>query len=71
MLAPPFEFISRVFLPIINRMGPKIEARLVRHGFYPRGGGRIEVEVVPAALQPEARARSIPALPIRAHDAPL
>jgi len=52
MLAPPFEFISRVFLPIINRMGPKIEARLVRHGFYPRGGGRIEVEVVPAALQP-------------------
>jgi len=52
MLAPPFEFISRAFLPIVNRMGPHIEARLVRHGFYPRGGGRIEVDILPAPLTP-------------------
>lgn len=50
--APPFEFIAKAFLPIINRMGPQIEARLVRHGFYPRGGGRIEVEITPARLSP-------------------
>jgi RNA 3'-terminal phosphate cyclase (ATP) len=43
MLAPPFEFIQRSFLPIVRRMGGQVEARLVRHGFYPRGGGRIEV----------------------------
>lgn len=52
MLAPPFEFVERVFLPIVNRMGPRVEARLVRHGFYPRGGGRIEVEITPARLTP-------------------
>jgi RNA 3'-terminal phosphate cyclase (ATP) len=52
MLAPPFDFIERSFLPIINRMGPKVSARLVRHGFYPRGGGRIEVDIMPALLQP-------------------
>ena len=52
MMAPPFEFITRTFLPIINRMGPTVTARLSRHGFYPRGGGRIEVEIEPAALQP-------------------
>ena len=52
MLAPPFEFIAKVFLPIINRMGPVVEARLVRHGFYPRGGGRIEVDITPAPLLP-------------------
>jgi RNA 3'-terminal phosphate cyclase (ATP) len=52
MLAPPFDFIARSYLPIINRMGPKVSARLVRHGFYPRGGGRIEVEIEPAPLQP-------------------
>ena len=52
MLAPPFEFIARTFLPILNRMGPKVEARLVRHGFYPRGGGRIEVDIAPAPLTP-------------------
>jgi RNA 3'-terminal phosphate cyclase (ATP) len=52
MAAPPFEFIERAFLPILNRMGPRVEARLVRHGFYPRGGGRIEVDVSPAPLSP-------------------
>lgn len=52
MMAPPFEFIAECFLPIINRMGPRVEARLVRHGFYPRGGGRIEVDITPAPLQP-------------------
>jgi RNA 3'-terminal phosphate cyclase (ATP) len=51
MLAPPFDFIQRCFLPIINRMGPKVTARLTRHGFYPRGGGRIEVEIEPAPLR--------------------
>ncbi len=45
--APPFDFIDRVFLPILNRMGPTIGARLVRHGFYPAGGGRIEVDIEP------------------------
>jgi RNA 3'-terminal phosphate cyclase (ATP) len=45
--APPFDFIDRVFLPILNRMGPAISARLVRYGFYPAGGGRVEVEIVP------------------------
>lgn len=52
MLAPPFEFIARAFLPILNRMGPQVEAQLVRHGFYPRGGGRIEIDITPAPLVP-------------------
>ncbi len=51
MLAPPFDFIAKSFLPVINRMGPTVTARLVRPGFYPRGGGRIEVEIVPAPLR--------------------
>ncbi|MES2441306.1 MAG: RNA 3'-terminal phosphate cyclase [Pseudomonadota bacterium] len=50
MMAPPFDFIERAFLPIVNRMGPKVAARLVRHGFFPRGGGRIEIDIVPAPL---------------------
>lgn len=52
MMAPPFEFIERCLLPVVNRMGPKVSVRLVRHGFFPRGGGRIEVEIEPAPLRP-------------------
>ncbi|MEZ4450589.1 MAG: RNA 3'-terminal phosphate cyclase [Nannocystaceae bacterium] len=44
-LAPPFDFLERAFLPVIRGMGAQIEARLVRHGFYPAGGGAFEVEL--------------------------
>jgi RNA 3'-terminal phosphate cyclase (ATP) len=47
--APPFGFLEKVFLPILNRMGPKVSARLVRPGFYPAGGGCIEVDIEPVA----------------------
>jgi RNA 3'-terminal phosphate cyclase (ATP) len=52
MMAPPFDFIERAFLPVINRMGPQVSARLTRHGFFPRGGGQIEVDIVPGKLSP-------------------
>lgn len=47
-LAPPFEFIAATFLPVINRMGPLVRAKLDRHGFYPVGGGKIRVTVRPS-----------------------
>lgn len=51
--APPFDFLDLAFLPLINCMGPKIIARLERPGFYPAGGGLIDVEIKPVArLQP-------------------
>ena len=52
IFAPPFDFIAKSFLPIIQRMGGKVEARLVRHGFYPLGGGRVEIDIVPGKLTP-------------------
>ncbi len=48
-LAPPFDFIAEAYLPLVNRMGPTIRAKLKRPGFYPAGGGRIDVEVRPSA----------------------
>lgn len=47
-LAPPFDFLSHAFLPILNRFGGQVEATLIRPGFYPAGGGRIEITVTPA-----------------------
>ncbi len=47
-LAPPFDFLARAFLPLLRRMGAKVEATLERPGFYPAGGGRFRVTIEPA-----------------------
>ena len=44
-MAPPFEFIAEVFLPLLRRMGARVDATLVRHGFYPAGGGSFHVDI--------------------------
>ncbi len=46
--APPFDFIARSFLPLLQRLGPRLEATLEQPGFYPAGGGRMRVQVEPA-----------------------
>lgn len=51
--APPFDFLAHTFLPLINCMGPRVTATLVRPGFYPAGGGELLVSITPVAkLQP-------------------
>jgi RNA 3'-terminal phosphate cyclase (ATP) len=51
--APPAEFLQHAFLPLINRMGPEVSMRLVRPGFFPAGGGMLEIGIRPARrLQP-------------------
>jgi len=45
--APPFDFLERAFLPLVNRMGAQVEAVLERPGFYPVGGGRFHVSIMP------------------------
>lgn len=65
--APPFDFIQGAFLPILRRMGPRVEMTLERYGFYPAGGGRFTVTIDPAQkLSPidlmergESRARRV------------
>ena len=52
MAAPPFEFLQKTLLPVLGRMGPRLSITLDSHGFYPRGGGRITVDIEPAPLRP-------------------
>lgn len=46
-LAPPFDFLERVFLPAVRKMGAVAEARLIETGFAPAGGGSIECVIQP------------------------
>ena len=45
--APPFEFLEKTFLPLVNRLGPHVTIELERYGFYPPGGGRFHVIIEP------------------------
>jgi len=47
--APPFDFLQKTFIPLLNRMGAKVSVTLESHGFYPAGGGRFYVDIEPVA----------------------
>lgn len=64
-MSPPFHFLQRAFVPLLERMGAKVELRLNRFGFFPRGGGEIIVTIAAgnklAPLRLEARGEPIKA----------
>jgi RNA 3'-terminal phosphate cyclase (ATP) len=47
MQAPPLDFLQKAFLPVINRLGPKVEICFEKYGFYPAGGGRFTATIEP------------------------
>ena len=50
--APPADFLIRAWLPLMRRMGAVAELELLRHGFYPAGGGEVRARVAPSRLVP-------------------
>ncbi len=51
--APPFQFLERVFGPLLGKMGPKLSLNLDAWGFYPAGGGCFTATIQPvSALTP-------------------
>ena len=48
-LAPSFDFLQQAFLPLINQMGPSVMATLERPGFFPKGGGKLRVNIHPVS----------------------
>ena len=43
--SPPFHYISEVFIPILNKLGIEVKATIESYGFYPKGGGKVHVEI--------------------------
>ena len=44
--APPVPYLEHAFLPLLARMGIYAQVELVRWGFYPAGGGEIQVQIM-------------------------
>lgn len=51
--APTFDYLERVFLPQLARLGANVGVHLARHGFYPAGGGAWSATIEPCpSLKP-------------------
>ncbi len=48
--APAADYLREVLIRLIGRLGARVTIRVLRRGYYPRGGGELEVMVQPAIL---------------------
>jgi RNA 3'-terminal phosphate cyclase (ATP) len=44
-MAPPADFLQYAYLPLLREMGADMEMNLSRYGFYPAGGGELELKL--------------------------
>ena len=47
--SPPADYLQEIFLPAITKMGIDINIAIPKFGFYPIGGGEIDIAVKPCA----------------------
>ncbi len=47
--SPTIDYFRYVFLKILEKMGAKIEINILKRGFYPSGGAKVEVKILPCS----------------------
>ena len=45
--APPYDFVEKVYAPLLNRIGARVQTELIMAGFFPAGGGKLSVTIEP------------------------
>ncbi|MFN7085692.1 MAG: RNA 3'-terminal phosphate cyclase [Burkholderiales bacterium] len=50
--APPLDYLREVLLPLVARMGVRAQLVTRCRGYYPRGGGTVEISVAAGTLRP-------------------
>ncbi len=45
--SPPVHYVADIFLPMLEKMGAKVSVELKKWGWYPKGGGQINVHINP------------------------
>ncbi|MBN1156432.1 RNA 3'-terminal phosphate cyclase [Candidatus Woesearchaeota archaeon] len=46
----PWDYFTNVFLPVLKPYAT-IEARLIKRGYYPKGGGKVELMIKPTGIK--------------------
>ena len=49
--SPTFDYFRSVFLKILETAGVKIEIKVLKRGYYPEGGAKVEVKIFPSKLK--------------------
>lgn len=49
--SPSIDYLKYVFLPLIGKFGCRSSVELSARGYYPAGGGKVTVEVMPSKLK--------------------
>ena len=49
--SPTIDHFRYVFLKIIEKMGGKVEISILKRGYYPEGGAKVEVTIYPSKLK--------------------
>jgi len=47
--APPYDYVERVYLPLLQRIGARVRSELISAGFFPAGGGIVNINIDPPA----------------------
>jgi RNA 3'-phosphate cyclase len=45
--APPADYVRSVLAPLLGRMGYRVDVSVLRRGYYPKGGGVVDVHIRP------------------------
>ncbi len=48
--SPLYDYLADIFCPFLQRLGVTLSIDLERHGFYPKGGGRVSARVAPCKV---------------------
>lgn len=50
--SPTVDYLSRVLVPLLVLHGASLSLEVLKHGYYPKGGGLVRVDANPSALRP-------------------
>ncbi len=43
--SPPIDYFQNIYCDYLERMGILVTSEIIRHGFYPRGGAQVKIEI--------------------------
>lgn len=49
--SPTIDYYGHVLIPLVRKFGADVEMKINRYGWYPRGGGEIELAIKPSRLR--------------------